>query len=255
MFVNIQIRKIKIHTWNNNFNFSKKKKLNETNLMYKKIIYGEKIYYSIIEKFQTQMIKHFVIFIEHFLIRNKYTNLVSKQSLSILYKKHFLDSLSLFSFFNSIWLNYNKRNCLDIGTGGGFPGFILSIIFPQIYFSLIDSIGKKIIFHSKLFSFLELKNSNALRIRAEFLGELKKYNIFYNLILARAVSDIPIIIELSTLLLRELGNLVMMKKIYNISNEIKNSLLIMCNNKLKVKTILVTSTRDEGKIIIVIKKK
>ena len=48
MFVNIQIRKIKIHTWNNNFNFSKKKKLNETNLMYKKIIYGEKIYYSII---------------------------------------------------------------------------------------------------------------------------------------------------------------------------------------------------------------
>ena len=106
-----------------------------------------------------------------------------------------------------------------------------------------------------MFSFLELKNSNALRIRAEFLGELKKYNNFYNLILARAVSDIPIIIELSTLLLRELGNLVMMKKIYNISNEIKNSLLIMCNNKLKVKTILVTSTRDEGKIIIVIKKK
>jgi 16S rRNA (guanine527-N7)-methyltransferase len=204
-----------------------------------------------IQKFQVQLIKNCVIFIEHLLIRNRYTNLVSKQTILILYKKHFLDSLSVSSFFNSLWLNHSNRLCLDIGTGGGFPGFILSIIFPQFFFCLIDSIGKKINFHSTISSFLEIKNCKTLCIRAESLGKIKTHNNCYSLILARAVSDISTLIELCAPILNNSGKLVMMKKIKNNSEEIKNSMFLMHANKIKIKSTIITSTVGEGKIIII----
>jgi 16S rRNA (guanine527-N7)-methyltransferase len=204
-----------------------------------------------IQKFQVQLVKNCVIFIEHLFIRNKYTNLVSKQTILILYKKHFLDSLTVSSFFNSLWLNHSNRICLDIGTGGGFPGFILSIIFPQIFFCLIDSIGKKINFHSKMSSFIDIKNCKTLCIRAESLGKIKKYNSYYSIILARAVSDTSTLIGLCAPILNKSGKLLMMKKIKNNSEELKKSIFLMHANKIKIKSTIITSTVDEGKFIII----
>nr|UXY87974.1 glucose-inhibited division protein B [Cryptomonas curvata] len=253
MFVNIRFTGKKTQYLNYKFKLFKSNKLNIKKTGIKHLTYKNELITCFLKKFSFQIVKKCTIFIEHLLIRNKYTNLVSKQTLFILYKKHFLDSLTILSILNSIWPMYSKRRCLDIGTGGGFPGFILSIITPQLYFCLIDSIRKKIQFHSKLSCFLELKNCYPLSIRAEILGKIKKHKNFYNLILARAVSDISILIELSSPLLTKMGKLMMMKKIYGISEEIKNSLFSMCNKKIKIKTIIITSARYEGKMIMILK--
>nr|UXY88477.1 glucose-inhibited division protein B [Cryptomonas curvata] len=247
---------VQIHSYkNNNLNLCSKFQFSNSLKEKKKTIdcnyYETQYIRKKIQKFHFQLVKNCVIFIEHLLIRNKYTNLVSKQTILILYKKHFLDSLTVSSFFNSLWPSHNNRLCLDIGTGGGFPGFILSIMFPQIFFCLIDSIGKKINFHSKISSFLEIKNCKTLCIRAESLGKIKKHNNCYSLILARAVSDISTLIELCAPILNNSGKLLMMKKIKNNSEELRNSMFLMHDNKIKIKSTIITSTVGEGKIIII----
>ena len=254
MFVNLQLFKKKIYCSKNKFKSSSICKLYEKKTEVINFSGKEKYIYFLIKIFSFETIRKCTIFIEHLLIRNKYTNLVSKQTLFILYKKHFLDSLTILSIFNSIWPKYNKRRSLDIGTGGGFPGFILSIIMPQLYFCLVDSIKKKIEFHSKISFFIELKNCYAVSVRAENLGRIKQHTNTYYFILARAVSDISILVELSISLLAKFGNLILMKKINKISEEIKNSLFIMRTNHIKLKASVITSNKCEGKIIIVLKK-
>ena len=109
-----------------------------------KLIYmSNKNYYKIFNKIQNNsnhIIKNCTIFIEHFIIRNKYNNLVSKQTTYIIYRKHFLDSLTLFSIIRSFCPKSKQKFCLDVGTGSGFPGFVLTMMFPSFFFCLVDSI-------------------------------------------------------------------------------------------------------------------
>ena len=70
---------------------------------------------------------------------NSKINLISRKDFSFFYERHVLHSLTIAKIFN-----FNKNSLiLDIGTGGGFPGIPLAIMFPKSYFYLIDGIGKK----------------------------------------------------------------------------------------------------------------
>lgn len=204
--------------------------------------------------FNLKIIKTCVIFMEHFLIRNKYVNLVSKQTTKLLYKKHFVDSLTILSIFHSQWPSFDKRLCLDIGTGGGFPGLILAIFFPQIFFCLLDSVKKKIEFHKKMVFELNLENCQPLCVRVEFLSIIRDPSLKYNFILTRAVSEISILLNLTKMLLASSGKLVMMKGIKNINQELYQSLPIIYNEKSSFKSIYTTSILKDGKIILIFKK-
>ena len=94
---------------------------------------------------------------------NTKINLVSRKDIDFLFERHIIHSLGIAKFLKF----KNKTEILDVGTGGGFPGIPLSIVFPNVKFYLIDSIGKKIDAVIKITKALGLKNIIALKVRAE----------------------------------------------------------------------------------------
>ncbi|MDI9878901.1 16S rRNA (guanine(527)-N(7))-methyltransferase RsmG [Flectobacillus longus] len=111
---------------------------------------------------------------------NERINVVSRQDIENIYEKHILHSLGIAKVVN--FKDFSE--ILDVGTGGGFPGIPLAIMFPHCQFHLIDSIGKKIKVVTEVASALGLENVRAEQIRAEQVdGE-------YDFIVSRAVTRI-----------------------------------------------------------------
>jgi len=111
---------------------------------------------------------------------NQRINLISRKDIKSLYLHHILHSLSI---ARVIQFNPHTR-IIDIGTGGGFPGIPLSILFPEAQFYFIDSIGKKIKAVQAIIAALGLKNCHAKKIRAENINDQ------YDFIIGRAVTNL-----------------------------------------------------------------
>jgi 16S rRNA (guanine527-N7)-methyltransferase len=112
---------------------------------------------------------------------NEKINLISRKDIDGLYEKHILHSLSIARI---IRFSGGSR-ILDVGTGGGFPGIPLSIMFPEVGFHLIDSVGKKIKVVKSIADELNLKNVMAEQIRAELVKAK------YDFVVSRAVTQLP----------------------------------------------------------------
>jgi 16S rRNA (guanine527-N7)-methyltransferase len=131
---------------------------------------------------------------------NSKINVISRKDIDNLYEHHVLHSLAIAKF-----LKFKPgTTILDFGTGGGFPGIPLAILFPECRFTLIDGTGKKIMVANEVIKTLGLKNTTALHRRGE--DEKGKYNF----IVSRAVMSLPDMVR-------------MMKK--NISNNHNNAIL------------------------------
>ncbi len=112
---------------------------------------------------------------------NEQINVISRKDTENFYERHVLHSLGIAKV-----IQFQKESSiLDIGTGGGFPGIPLAIMFPECQFTLIDSIGKKIKVVNEVSASLGLKNVKAIHGRAD---ELKSQ---FDFIISRAVTNIP----------------------------------------------------------------
>ncbi len=112
---------------------------------------------------------------------NSKINVISRKDIDELSIHHVLHSLAIAKFIRFL----PGTTVLDVGTGGGFPGIPLAIMFPEVQFHLIDSIGKKIKVVQEIASALGLSNVNAQQKRAE---ELKSQ---YDFVVSRAVTSFP----------------------------------------------------------------
>lgn len=112
---------------------------------------------------------------------NEKINVISRKDMESLYEKHILHSLAIAKIMEFA----PGTKVLDIGTGGGFPGIPLAILFPEAEFTLIDSIGKKISVVNAVAEGVELKNVTAIHGRAEQLKEK------FHFVVSRAVTQMP----------------------------------------------------------------
>ena len=112
---------------------------------------------------------------------NAQINVISRKDFSEFYERHVLHSLAIAKLISFT----PGTKILDVGTGGGFPGIPLAILFPGVQFHLVDSIGKKIKVVNSVIHSLGLQNSTAQQIRAEELTEI------YDFVISRAVTRLP----------------------------------------------------------------
>ncbi len=112
---------------------------------------------------------------------NAQINVISRKDFSEFYERHVLHSLGIAKL-----LSFTPgTKILDVGTGGGFPGIPLAIMFPDVQLHLVDSIGKKIKVVNGVVESLDLKNVTTEQIRAEQLTDK------YDFIVSRAVTSLP----------------------------------------------------------------
>jgi 16S rRNA (guanine527-N7)-methyltransferase len=118
---------------------------------------------------------------ELYLFWNAQINVISRKDTDDFYERHVLHSLGI----AKVMTFKPHASVLDIGTGGGFPGIPLAILFPETNFHLVDSIGKKIKVVREVATALNLKNVSATHARAEDINEQ------FDFIVSRAVTAMP----------------------------------------------------------------
>ena len=146
---------------------------------------------------------------------NEKINLTAITDKEEVYLKHFYDSLTLIKAYD---LTKEIKIC-DVGTGAGFPGIVLKIVFDNLDITLVDALNKRIIFLNEVIKELNLKNIVAIHARAE---DFAKQNIEkFDIVTSRAVAKLNVLNELCIPMLKINGYFIPMKA--NIEEELENS--------------------------------
>ena len=135
-------------------------------------------YFPNLSSNQIRQFKQLPSLYEHW---NTQINVVSRKDVDALLERHVLHSLGIAKVMSF----ESGSNVLDVGTGGGFPGIPLAILFPEVNFLLVDSIGKKIKVVQAIVDSLELQNVRAEHMRAEKVEEK------FDFVVSRAVTRMP----------------------------------------------------------------
>ena len=175
---------------------------------------------------------------------NSHTNLTRITDEEDVYLKHFYDSLTLIKA-----VKLNNQSLLDVGTGAGFPGLVLKIVFPDLKVTLVDSLNKRIIFLNNVIDKLNLKGINAIHERIEDYAKDNRES--FDIVTSRAVASLPVLSEMCIPLVCERGLFIPMKA--DAKEEIKSS-----ENAIKTlggvlkDTILFKLPKDGGERTLVV---
>ena len=138
-----------------------------------------------------QQKKQFVRFYEYLTEKNKVMNLTGITEFEEVLVKHFLDSLTCVKALDMT----KVKRVIDIGTGAGFPGVPLKIMFPEITFTLLDSLRKRVNFLEETFDLTGLTKIEAIHGRAEEFARYKNHREKYDVCVSRAVSNLATLSE------------------------------------------------------------
>ncbi|MCD2493273.1 16S rRNA (guanine(527)-N(7))-methyltransferase RsmG [Lacrimispora sp. NSJ-141] len=160
----------------------------------------------------------FAVYYELLTETNKVMNLTAITQFEEAVEKHFLDSVMIIKHhdFSSI------KSLIDVGTGAGFPGIPIKIIYPQIYMTLLDSLNKRMIFLQKIVDNLKFNRMNLIHGRAEDYGRDTLFREKYDLCVSRAVANLSTLSEYCTPFVK-VGGFFVSYKSGNIEEELERA--------------------------------
>lgn len=176
---------------------------------------------------------------------NKKINLTRIEDEEEVYLKHFYDSLTIVKV-----VDLNKINTLcDVGTGAGFPGIVLKIVFPSLKITLIDSLQKRVNYLNTIINELNLNNIEAVHSRGE------EYKRKFDLVTSRAVANIEKLVKYTMHLVSPSGIFVAMKG--DIDNELTVDIKRKLSKKYKITKIekFFLPIEESKRSLVVIKNK
>lgn len=138
----------------------------------------------------------FQLYYEELVAWNERFNLTAITEFEPVQIRHFLDSLScLLAEEARRALNRTDARIIDVGSGAGFPGLPLKLICPGLHLTLLEATGKKVTFLEHVVERLGLQRVSTIHARAEELAHDPAHRESYDLALARAVADLPVVVE------------------------------------------------------------
>lgn len=190
---------------------------------------------------------------------NEKMNLTAITERDEVYVKHFLDSMSfckvLSSLNNENYLN-GEFSLIDVGTGAGFPGIPIKILYPNFKITLMDSLNKRITFLEEVVRTLKLNNVEVIHSRAEDLGHSDVYREKYDFAVSRAVANLSSLSEYCLPFVK-VGGFFVSYKSEKASEEIlaAKSAVFLCGGSLKDEISFVLPGTDLKRTLVVIEKK
>lgn len=155
-----------------------------------------------------QQKNQFELYFERLVEWNEKINLTAITEKSDVYLKHFYDSIAPILYQ---LLTDKAVSILDIGAGAGFPSLPMKIVFPHLSITIIDSLNKRINFLSVLTEELGLEDVTLLHGRAEDFGQNAQYRGKFDIVTARAVAKLSVLVELTIPFLKKNGQLLSLK--------------------------------------------
>lgn len=208
------------------------------------IEYVKKLEIELTEKQLSQLEQFYELLIEW----NKKMNLTRITDKKEVYLKHFYDSLTL-----SKVIDFNQVNTVcDVGSGAGFPGIVLKIVYPNLEITLIDSLQKRVKYLNEIIEILNLKNIKAIHTRAEEHAHNNRET--YQIVTARAVANLKKISEICIPMVEKEGYFIAMKA--NAAEEIEESKEIISALGAKIDVIeeFLLPIENSNRTLIKIKK-
>lgn len=196
-----------------------------------------------------KQIAQFNLYYELLTAKNKVMNLTAITEYNDVVKKHFIDSMMI-----SRVLDMKKISSLcDVGTGAGFPGIPLKIVYPHLHLTLVDSVGKRVNFLSEVVEKLGLEDVEAIHSRTEDLAHNSKYREKYDLVTARAVASMNVLSEYC-IPYAKIGGYFAAYKSGNIEEEIENAKNAVKTLGGKIEKTDMFELYEMGRSIVLIRK-
>jgi 16S rRNA (guanine527-N7)-methyltransferase len=199
----------------------------------------------------TEQLDLFETYYRQLVAWNQQVNLTTITGYEPAQSRHFLDSLTVALAFGN--LAYQGTRLLDVGAGAGFPGLPLGIAFPEITVTLIEATGKKVEFLRHVISVLNLNNVSVVTGRAEEIAHQADYREQFALVTARALAELPTLLEL-TLPFCYMGGRVVAQKKGPLEVELASAaraLAVLGGKLVGVRTITLPELPDELNLVIV----
>ena len=187
-------------------------------------------------------------FLELLYEKNQVMNLTAIRDKEGMLEKHFIDSLLLTKVIKD-----EEKSFIDVGTGAGFPGFVLAIFYPEKNFLLVDSVRKKIEFINEVIEKLGLENVKTSFERAEELIKGKRET--FDVALCRGVANLRIILEYMIPFIKITGRFLPQKLNLNEVEESGNALKLLGSTIEEIHKFNLPKCGDERIILEIVKNK
>ena len=202
-------------------------------------------------QFTDKQIEQFMKYYDLLIEKNKVMNLTAITDLNEVMTKHFLDSVLISNVLDMS----DFYTLVDVGTGAGFPGIPIKILFPHLKVTLLDSLNKRIKFLNTVINELDLEGITTIHGRAEDFARNEEYREQYDMVVSRAVANLAVLSEYCIPYVKMDGYFIPYKsgEIEDELNESKKAIKILGGKTQKVVQFELPDT-DIARSLVIIKK-